>query len=207
MPGRPSSTPQNIGATIPSEVFSARLSVAARPTPAASSCRGSRPTIIDTASRAASRSPEVNGRATAATWSCIERAATSGQARNPVRTAPTQPPGSNDAAIHPPPADTPMTSKATTSPVARRTTSGALSRLRCPSKAEIIMPTQVTGCPMRAYNAAGQPRPASIANANSMTRAPFMWRSQPLVDHAALDRYQALSSSPCRWTTPCHETW
>src|SRR5579875_1994711 len=44
-PGRPSSRYQNTGATTPSLKFSARLSIAARATPAASRRIGSRPTI------------------------------------------------------------------------------------------------------------------------------------------------------------------
>ena len=44
---------QRTGATTPSEKFSARLSIAARATPAASSGAVSRPTICDTALRAA----------------------------------------------------------------------------------------------------------------------------------------------------------
>ena len=64
-PGKPATAPQQIGATIPSELFSARLSRAARAMPGASSCAGSRPTIIDTAWRAASRSSPSSGFATA----------------------------------------------------------------------------------------------------------------------------------------------
>ena len=46
----------NTGATTASEKFSARLSIAARATPAASSAAVSRPTMCDTAARPASRS-------------------------------------------------------------------------------------------------------------------------------------------------------
>ena len=59
MPGRPRSAPQRQGATTPSEKFSARLSMAARATPASSSARVSRPTILATASRPASTPPLV----------------------------------------------------------------------------------------------------------------------------------------------------
>ena len=45
------------GATMPSEKFSARLSMAAREMPAASSAAVSRPTMCDTATRAAVMSP------------------------------------------------------------------------------------------------------------------------------------------------------
>ena len=55
MPGRPAITPQNNGATTPSDRFSARDSSAARPTPGASRRSGSRPTIRATASRASAR--------------------------------------------------------------------------------------------------------------------------------------------------------
>ena len=63
------------GATMPSEKFSARLSIAARETPASSSPSGSRPTIIDTALRPASSPPVSSAHATAATWACRLRCA------------------------------------------------------------------------------------------------------------------------------------
>ena len=50
-PAGPRRASQNSGATTPSEKFSARLSIAARATPASSSAAGSRPTIFATARR------------------------------------------------------------------------------------------------------------------------------------------------------------
>ncbi len=54
MPGRPSRRRKSHGATTPSEVLSARVSMAARATPASSRACGSRPTTWLTASRPAS---------------------------------------------------------------------------------------------------------------------------------------------------------
>ena len=66
-PGRPKITPQKMGAVTPSEVFSAKLSIAAREMAASSRLAVSRPTMCDSASRAGARSSVEKARFTAAT--------------------------------------------------------------------------------------------------------------------------------------------
>ena len=51
IPASPATAPHTAGATTPSEKFSAKLSIAARTTPASSNRSGSRPTMCDTARR------------------------------------------------------------------------------------------------------------------------------------------------------------
>ena len=78
-PGSPASSrpaaAQNRVERMPSVRFSPTLSTQARATPWASSCCGSRPTSMDTARRAASRSPCSSGRATRRACSSRQRGA------------------------------------------------------------------------------------------------------------------------------------
>ena len=83
-PGRPSRNSQKSGATTPSQKLSARLSIAARQTPASSSSLVSRPTIIATASRPAARPFDPSASATAWTWACRLRWASKVLARTAV---------------------------------------------------------------------------------------------------------------------------
>jgi hypothetical protein len=67
-----------------------------------------------------------------------------------------------------------MMAIATQIPAPRRMTSEPSARLKVWSSAAVSAPIHVTGCPIRAWIADGQPRTASIEKASSMMLAPLI---------------------------------
>jgi hypothetical protein len=167
MPGRPPIRNQNSGATTPSQKLSARLSIAARATPASSSAAVSRPTIIDTACRAPSRSPRSQAfgdRAEHDRTGCAGRARAM-RAAAVAEPAPARPHRARAARLpHAGRADQERSTVATPSRRARRwgDGKGGSSAVSHPSMSRANSPT---GWPMRAMErAAASPRrrPASM---------------------------------------------
>ncbi|MCY1372970.1 hypothetical protein D9M69_602130 [compost metagenome] len=133
---------------MPSEKFSARLSIAARLTPASSRRSGSRPTICDTALRPAMIPPLSSASATAFTWLPRLRWATRLEAAMAVKSMPRgRRPNRRSMTKAIVAGTVTMTTNAAT-PQMRRTASVSVARLRLVSRKDISLPIQITGWPI-----------------------------------------------------------
>ena len=168
IPGRPRTAHHRAGAVTASEKFSARLSIAARATPASSSVSGSRPTMWRTRSRPAASPPAWSPSRTAATCSCRLRCADSDDAATATARAPTHQPASRIAApcrTAPAASDTARIRSAQHAPLRRRAGSGKVGRFQRRSIRSSRAPIQTTGWAIRANRAFGYPTAASMQRA------------------------------------------
>ena len=153
-PGSPATTSQKTGATMPSEKFSARLSIAARAIPARSSRAVSRPTMCDTALRPASRSCRSSAEATLATYRCRLRCAMSALASTATGTMPNGRRSNCHCTANVTAPTTPSAIATAKIPTSRRR-AGVISRLNKRSRPPIKAPIQVTGWPMTRTSRSG----------------------------------------------------